>query len=66
MPGAWFLGGVAEGLAQFFGGGLFFDFSGEIDDRDSRGRDAQRIAINLPFRSGMTRAMALARRWWSG
>ena len=44
---AGFLGGIAEGLAQFFGGGSLFDFSGEIDDRDGRGRDAQRIAVEL-------------------
>ena len=46
------LGGIAEGLAQFFGGGLFFEFSGEIHHGDSRGRDAQGIAIELALQVG--------------
>ena len=46
------LGGIAECLAQFFGGGLFFEFSGEINDGDCGGRDAQGITIELALQIG--------------
>ena len=46
------LGGIAECLAQFFGGGFFFEFSGEIHHGNCGGRDAQGITIELALQVG--------------